>query len=89
MMNPGAMSQRKLVQKMENKVDRFEHDKTLMYQNNCNRRMFLCVLVVCLTFILIIIAYTIREKNWIDAMVAMKTPAITEVDNGTQQSGNP
>lgn len=74
---------------MENKVDRYEHDKTIMFQNNCNRRMFLCVLVVCLTFSLIIIAYTIREKNWLDTIARMNTPAVTEVANGTQQSGNP
>lgn len=73
----------------ENKVDRFEHDKTLMCLNHNNRRMFFAILIVCLTFSLIIVAYTIREKNWIDLVARIKTPAVTEVDNGTQQSGNP
>lgn len=72
----------------EDKVDRYEHDKTVMFQNSCNRRMFLCVLIVCLTFSLIIVAYTIREKNWLDT-IAKITPAITEVTDGAQQSGNP
>lgn len=72
----------------ENKVDRYEHDKTLMFQNSCNRRIFLCLVIVCLTFGLIIIAYTIREKNCLDT-IAKFAPAVTEVDNGTQQSGNP
>ena len=73
----------------ENKVDRYEHDKTMMFQNSYNRRMFLCVFIVCLTFSLIIVAYTIREKNWIDLVARIKTPVVAEVDNGTQQSGNP
>lgn len=73
----------------ENKVDRYEHDKTIMFQNNCNRRMFLCVLIVCLTFSLIIVAYTVREKNWIDLVNRISHSTVTEVTDGTQQSGNP
>ena len=73
----------------DNKVDRFEHDKLMMYLNHNNRRMFLAILIVCLTFSLIIVAYTIREKNWIDLVERLKTPVVTEVANGTQQNGNP
>lgn len=71
------------------KVDRYESDKKDMYMNNCNRRMFFAVLAVCFTFIMIIVFYTVREKNWIDAMVSLRTAVTTEVANGTQQSGNP
>ena len=73
----------------ENKVDRYEHDKTLLCLNHQNRRMFFVVLAVCITFSLIIIAYTIREKNWLDTISRICTPAVTEVSDGTQQSGDP
>ena len=71
---------------MEEKVDRLEHDKVVLLANLFNRRMFLSILVVCLTFALIIVAYTIREKNFIDALVKVQ---VTEVTNGTQQNGDP
>ena len=71
------------------KVDRYESDKKDMYMNNCHRRMFFALIAVCITFSLIIVAYTIREKNWIDALVSIRAAVTTEVTNGTQQSRNP
>ena len=38
------------------KVDRLEHDKVILLANLFNRRMFLAIVTVCLTFALIIVA---------------------------------
>lgn len=74
----------------ENKVDRFEHDKTLMFMNHVNRRMFILVLAVCLTFSLIIVFYTVREKNWLNTMEKMQERYLaSEVTNGTQENRDP
>ena len=73
-----------------NNVNRFEHDKTLMFMNHVNRRMFVLVIAVCITFSLIIVFYTIREKNWLNTMERMQERYIaSEVDNGTQQDRDP
>ena len=72
----------------ENKVDRLEHDKDMMCMVSCNRRMFLAVVIVCITFILVIISNTIRQERWINAFLKV-IPVATEVSDGTQQSGNP
>ena len=75
-----------------NKVDRFEHDKTLMFLNHVNRRMFILVLAVCITFSLIIVFYTVREKNWLNTMERMQERYLAvEVANGTgtqQENGD-
>lgn len=73
----------------DEKVDRFEHDKTLMFQNMCNRRMFLVVVLVCVTFAIVIALNSIRQERWINAFLKVTAPVVTEVSNGTQQSGNP
>ena len=71
------------------KVDRFEHDKTLMFMNHVNRRMFILVLAVCITFSLIIVFYTVREKNWLNTMERMQERYLAvEVQNGTQENGD-
>lgn len=73
----------------ENKVDRFEHDKTLLFMNHVNRRMFILVLAVCITFSLIIVFYTIREKNWLNTIERMQEKYLAvEVVNGTSQNGD-
>ena len=73
----------------ENKVDRFEHDKTLMFMNHVNRRMFILVLAVCITFSMIIVFYTVREKNWLNTMERMQERYLAvEVMNGTQENGD-
>ena len=79
---------------MENEefVTRYQFDKTMMHMNFVNRRSFLSLLAVCVTFILTIIifvvGYTIRERNWLDTIAQLKTPAVTEVTDGTQQDGD-
>lgn len=41
-----------------------------------NRRMFLALLCVCVTFILTIVifvvGYTVREKNWLDTLTRLE-----------------
>ena len=71
------------------KVDRLEHDKNMMYMCSCNRRMFLAVLIVCITFTVVIIANSFRQERWINAFLKVVSPVVTEVSDGTQQSGNP
>ena len=70
-------------------VSRFESDKAIMHLNWANRRMLIALIVVCVTFIITIVVfvtgYTDREKNWMDMLMNMNTPAVTEVNNGTQQ----
>ena len=79
---------------MENEefVTRYQFDKTMMHMNFVNRRSFLSLIAVCVTFILTIIifvvGYTIRERNWLDTIAQLKTPAVTEVTDGTQQDGD-
>lgn len=68
----------------------FLHENAMMHYNATNRRMFLALIAVCLTFIITVIifvtGYTAREKAWIDAL--SKTPN-TEVTDGVQQQPNP
>lgn len=65
----------------------FIHENAMMHYNATNRRMFLALIAVCVTFILTIVifvtGYTAREKNWLDTIAHM-TPT-TEVSDGVQQ----
>lgn len=75
---------------MSEKVDRFEHDKSMMCMLSCNRRMFFALAIVCITFIVVIALNSIRQERWINAFLKVTSPVVTEVSNGTpQQSGNP
>ena len=64
-------------------------EKTIMHMNFANRRLLIALLAVCITFIMTIIifvvGYTVREHNWLETIIEMRTPAVTEVQNGTQQ----
>ncbi len=64
-------------------------EKTIMHMNFANRRMLIALITVCMTFIITIVVfvvgYTIREKNWLNTIINMQTPAVTEVQDGTQQ----
>ena len=64
-------------------------EKTIMHMNFANKRMLIALITVCVTFIITIIVfvvgYTVREKNWLNTIINMKTPAITEVQDGSQQ----
>ena len=64
-------------------------DKALLHMNFCNRRMLIALLSMCVTFLLIIIVfifgYTIRERNWMETIIKMQAPVITEVADGIPQ----
>ena len=64
-------------------------DKALLHMNFCNRRMLIALVSMCVTLLLIIIVfvfgYTVRERNWMDTILKMQTPAVTEVADGIQQ----
>ena len=70
----------------------FDHQNTMMHYNWANRRMLIALVTVCLTFIITIVVfvsgYTQREKNWLDTIRNMGTPAAAEVSNG-KQDANP
>ena len=57
----------------------FDHQNTMMHYNWANRRMLIALVTVCVTFIITIIVfvsgYTQREKNWLDTIRNMGTPA--------------
>lgn len=65
-------------------VPKYWAENLAMHLGRANLRMLLALIAVCLTSIIIIIVfvrgYTEREKNWLDAMTAMKTAPVTEVD---------
>ena len=64
-------------------VSVFEHENALMHYGRVNKRSLIALVCVCITFVVIttifVIAYTIREKNWLDALTRIGAPAITEV----------
>ena len=66
----------------------YAHENTMMHYNTANRRMLVALLAVCITFILTIIifvfGYTVREKNWLDTLTAIKHAPIMEVQDGQQ-----
>lgn len=71
-------------------VPKFWAENLAMHLGRANRRMLIALISVCLTSIIIIVifvrGYTEREKNWLDAMTALKTATVTEVDrNGVYQ----
>lgn len=68
----------------------FAHENSMMHYNATNRRMFLALIAVCLTFIITVIifvtGYTAREKAWLDTL--NRTPA-QEAADGVQQQPDP
>ena len=72
---------------MEDKT--IQADKALLHLNYANRRMLIALVSMCVTFLLIIIVfvvgYTVRERNWMDTIIKMQTPVVTEVADGTLQ----
>ena len=74
----------------DEKVDRFDHDKMTMYLNHNNRRMFLAVVIICITFVVVIALNSIRQERWINAFLKVIPAVTTEVPDGTtQQSRDP
>ena len=68
----------------------YDHENTMMHYNWANRRMLIALVCVCVTFVLTILVfvfgYTIREKNWLNTLKEMQTPAATEVSDGQQNA---
>ena len=75
----------------ERTVSAFEHENALMHYGLVNKRSLVALICVCVTFILIttifVIAYTVREKNWLDTLAHMRTAC--EVQYGVQQQPDP
>ena len=73
-------------------VSAFEHENALMHYGRVNKRSLIALICVCVTFVVIttifVIAYTVREKNWLDAISHMQ-PTVTEVQNGVYQQPDP
>lgn len=67
-------------------IPKFWAENTIAHLGFANRRMLTALITVCVTFILTIIifvhGYTVREKNWLDAITMIDKPAASEVDNG-------
>ena len=76
----------------ERTVSAFEHENDLMHYGRVNKRSLIALISVCVTFIVIttifVIAYTVRERNWLDTLARMRTPVITEVSDGIHQQPN-
>ena len=75
------------------KIPLYMAEKIAMYQNFANKRAHRITAIVCLTFILItiifVVGYTIREKNWLNTIQHINTPAVAEVADEVQQDANP
>lgn len=75
--------------KEEKTIPLIQAEKTIMHMGFANRRMLIALITVCVTFVITIVVfvvgYTIREKNWLNTIINMQAPAVTEVTNGTQQ----
>ena len=70
-------------------ISKNEINKTIMHLNWSNRRMFLALIAVCITFIIVVTINTIRETRWqntVKELQSQMTTAITEIQNG--KTGN-
>lgn len=69
----------------------FAHENAMMHMSAANRRMFVTVVCVCVTFILAIIiftsAFTAREKAWLDTLsqIQQRQTTSVEVQDGIHQ----
>ena len=73
-------------------VPLYEHENALWHYNITNRRMLIALITVCATFIITILVfvhgYTVREKNWLDTLTNLRTPA-TEVNGCADKQPDP
>lgn len=73
-------------------VNQIEAEKVAMYQNFANKRLLVALISVIVGFIvfasIFVIGYTIREQNWQETIIRIKTPVVTEVNNGSQQGSD-
>ena len=75
------------MERKEDYISRFQHENALMHYGKVNKRSLIALICVCVTFVVIttifVIAYTVREKNWLDTLSHMR-PAV-EVQDGLYQ----
>lgn len=75
----------------ENTVSRFEYENTLMHYGRVNKRSLIALVCVCVTFIVIttifVIAYTVREHNWLETIKTMRPTA--GVSDGIHEQSDP
>ena len=68
------------MQDREQTVSAFEHENALWHYGRVNKRSLIALVCVCVTFVIIttifVIAYTIREKNWLDTLQQIRTPVV-------------
>ena len=75
-------------------ISYYEHEKALMHYGAVNKRSMVALITVCIAFVLItaifVVAYTVREKNWLDTIAAMRAPAVsTEAEYGVHEQPDP
>ncbi len=72
------------MEKMPACIPFFAHENTMVHMSASNRRMFVTVVCVCVTFILTIIiftsAFTAREKAWLDTLSQIQQRQTTSVE---------
>lgn len=77
----------------ERTVTWFEHENALMHYGRVNKRSMITTICVCITFILVtaifVVAYTVREKNWLETIANLKTPVVAEVQDGIYEQSDP
>ena len=70
-------------------VSKYEHEKALMHYGMVNKRSMISLICVCVTFVIIttifVIAYTVREQNWLNTLREIKAPVVTEVQDGIHE----
>ena len=73
------------MEKMPACIPFFAHENTMVHMSAANRRMFVTVVCVCVTFILTIIiftsAFTAREKAWLDTLSQIRQQTSVEVQD--------
>ena len=70
-------------------ISAFEHENALMHYGRVNKRSLIALVCVCVTFIVIttifVIAYTVREQNWLNALTTMRQAQTEVAADGVQQ----
>ena len=70
----------------------FAHENTIMHLSIANKRLLIALIVVCVTFISTIVifvhGYTVREKNWLDTLSHINTPAVEVEADGVYEQPN-
>ena len=77
----------------ERTVSAFEHENALMHYGRVNKRSLVALICVCVTFVLVtlifVIAYTVRERNWLETVKNLQRPTVIEVRDGVYEQQDP